>query len=118
MSLSCDCPDGGDYAWYYYTPDDYSTFPPRRRVRCCSCKTLISPGDTVGEFKRSRHPRTDIEERIYGECGEIWLAPNYMCETCTDLYYSLTELGYCITMDEGESMQDLAKQAAEIAKAN
>lgn len=73
MSLSCSCGDydGDDIAWWYNTPDDYTTLQTKMRKRCCSCNELIDLGDTVLKFNRWRNPKTEIEEKIYGEGGEI-----------------------------------------------
>jgi hypothetical protein len=93
-------------------PDDYTTLKTRRRKRCCSCKTLIDVGAVCTEFNRYRHPAYDsIEEKIYGEGGEVPLASYYHCEKCADIYFSLDELGYCISIDE--DMRQLAKEYAE-----
>ena len=34
-----------------------------------------------------------------------------MCETCSDLYFSLLELGFCINL--GDDMSELVKDYAE-----
>lgn len=98
MSLLCDCdidycPEPGDTIWY--PPADYSTLSTTRRKRCCSCKELIDVGALVAEFPRYKVPEWDIEERIYGEDGEIPRASFHMCESCADIYFSIKELDYC-----------------------
>lgn len=99
MSISCSCPENeyepGDT--FYYSPDDYTTFPKRRSVRCRSCNALISPGETVTEWKRFKIPDSDVEVRIYGDDGEVPQASWWMCETCADLAFSLEELGFCVS---------------------
>ena len=100
MSLSCDCdidwyPDPGDVIGY--PPDEYTILDTPRRKRCMSCKELIALGSQVGRFEHYKIPEGDIEERIYGDDGEVPRAPRYMCEACMDIYFSLTELGYCIS---------------------
>ena len=47
------------------------------------------------EFDRWRNPVSDVEERIYGDGGEIQLACWYMCEWCGEMYLNLGALGYC-----------------------
>lgn len=108
MSISCDC-GVGDYEWWYSAPTDFSILKASKRKRCFSCRELINLGADVGKFSNWRIPRTEIEERIYGEEGEILLADTYMCETCIGLFWSMTELGFCISMEKGERMADLAK---------
>ena len=106
MSLSCDC--GGDYDWYYepYEPEDYTTLQTKRRRRCCSCNVLIDIGAICLRFYCHRPPRHDIEEGIYGD--EVPMADKYLCEECSDLYFSFTELGFCINL--GENMLDLVQE--------
>ena len=58
-------------------------------------------------------PYTDIELSIYGEDGEIPLAPFYFCEICADLYFSLFELGFeCL--GPGEDMREMVKEYAVV----
>jgi len=111
MSLSCDC-GYNDFEWFYCGPDDYTLLDTSRRQRCYSCKELIGLGYPVLVFQRYREPKDEIEDRIYGEGGEIALANYYMCEECGDLYWSLVELGFCISFN-GESMQELVRQYNE-----
>lgn len=116
MSLSCECAFDGDYDWYYEPPHDYTNLETKQRRRCCSCKTLINLGSTVAKFYRDRPPKDDIELNIYGEGGEVPLATWYMCEECADLYFSISELGFCINLGN-ESMRYLAKQYHEAYQA-
>jgi hypothetical protein len=75
---------------------------------------LLNAGETVTRFKRTRNARSDVEIAIYGEGDTITLAPKYLCERCSDLYFSLHELGFkCV--DPNENMLDLVKQYAEMA---
>lgn len=119
MSLSCSCDYIGDdtMAWWYDHPSDYTTLKTKRRQRCKSCGELIAVGATVARFRRWREPRSDIEDAIYGEGGEIHLAPYHLCETCADLYFSLMDLGFgCISPED--PMHELVKQYAETYGAN
>jgi hypothetical protein len=113
MPLSCDCGDCGDAEWWYEAPDDYQTMPfRRRRVPCASCGTLIETGATVIGFERSRPARSDVELRIYGEDSDaVRMTPLWHCERCADLWWSLTELGYCVAPDQ--SMLELVREYAE-----
>lgn len=113
MPLTCSCNSGyDDYDWYYRSPDDYYTLQTSRRKRCSSCKVLIDKGAIVTEFERFRIASCDIEEDIYGTCGEIELASYYLCETCADLWFSLYELGFkCVSPDE--NMRELAKMVKQ-----
>lgn len=120
--LSCDCdtdwyPEPGD--WFYDGPSDYTTIrncaPLRtRRMRCCSCKELIDLSAIVIAFPRYKIPGSDVEIKIYGDEGEIPIATRYQCETCADLYFSLTELGFCGL--PGHDQRDLVKEYAAMTK--
>lgn len=114
MSLYCGCeaePEPGmTWSWW---PDDYTDMPFKsRRSRCAdeSCRKLLNPGDIVAAFKRFRVPETDIECAIYGDDGEIPMAPQYLCEECADLFFSLTELGYCLSHNEVRSAHQEYKE--------
>lgn len=108
MPLSCWCSD--DYAWYFYTPDDYSTAPSAGRRKRCSCGQLIEHGSVCLRFSIWRTPHDDIEERIHGD--EVPMADKWLCERCADLFFSFQELGYeCV--HPGENMVELAEQYAD-----
>lgn len=98
MTLSCSCEEGSDDTWWYYPPNGYRVLETRRRRRCCSCNDLISIGAICGEFPRMRSPDGDIEECIYGE--EVPLSPKWQCERCTDLFFSLEDLGFCLRLGD------------------
>lgn len=112
MPLGCGYYDG-DCEWYFVVPDDYSIAQRTKsgRRKKCSCGTLINPGEICLVFDCSRTPRTDIEERIYGD--EVPLANRLLCERCADLYFSFFELGFN-QVSPNESMPDLAKEYAAI----
>lgn len=117
MGLSCECnTDDYDYGdgWYWMKPGGYTELKTTRRKRCCSCQKLIDLNSTVIEFERFRSTHTEIEERIWGD--GIPLCYWYMCECCSDLFFSLDELGYCISL--GDSMKELVKEYQEIKKTN
>lgn len=109
MGLSCSCNDGDDERMFYFCPNDYIKFQRARRVRCCSCKELIDVGAICTKFQRYRSPLYDIEQRIYGD--EVELSEKFMCETCSDLYFSLDELGFCYNL--GDNVHKLVKEYAE-----
>jgi len=109
MSVSCDC-GFGDYGWYYTAPIDFAPLNTSRNKRCFSCKEVIKIGDDCGTFGKTRRTETDIEERIHGD--EIAMADFHMCETCTGLFWAMTEQGYCISLEKGERMSDLTKSLA------
>ena len=118
MGLSCFC-DNDYYEWYFTDPADVANAPvygplsTKRCRRCCSCKERIAVGDTSVRFERFRYAEWGtFEGRIYGEGNEVPMTPWFMCERCADLYYSLTELGFCVSI--GESMLSLAREYAEM----
>ena len=119
MGLTCGCdsdwyPEPGDWFWNN-APSDYVPLPFKKRRKCCSCKTLIDVGALSIEHTRAKVPDSDIEIRIYGDDGEIPVASDWMCESCGDLYFSLSEIGYCVS--PRDDMRELVKDyAAEHTK--
>lgn len=112
MTLSCGCDDSGVHAWYF-EECGFSTLKTTRGRRCRSCKTPIKPGATCLELARDRAPRTDLEERIYGD--EVPLATWYLCERCGGIFLSLEELGFCVQPSESMDAQ-LAEYHRDYAK--
>lgn len=117
MSLSCDCdidwsPEPGDLSWC--DPGDFTKLKTKKRRRCKSCKSLINVGSDVAKFERYRTPSHVIDIVIYGEDGEIPLAPHYLCDECAGLYFSLKDLGYC--MHYADNMRDLVAEYANMQR--
>ena len=106
MSLSCACDwDGDDPEWYWWPPKDYTVYRKLRGQYCCSrrCTHMIGYGQTVGEVTRSRQPTEWELDNLcnWGDEGDPeykWLASSYMCERCTDLFFSFEDLGFeCVS---------------------
>lgn len=116
MSLTCSCDIDYEDGWWYWVPEDYTTLNTSRRKRCCSCHELVEMGSTCAKFVRQRGPRTDIEENIHGD--EVPLAPYYMCEECSDLFFSLSELGFCLNIGGNQNMHTLVAEYADQYGAN
>ena len=95
MPLTCSCSD--DYDWFYNAPEFYQLFDMKRRKKCCSCGDLIDIGSYCGKFD-------SYEFDEYGDEKDV--APHWMCETCTDIFFILEELGYCIVL-VSDNMKDL-----------
>ena len=97
MGLSCGCGALEDYAWMHYGPSDFMPFKEhgeyKRRKRCASCGELIEFDAECVRYDRVRAPRSDYEERRFGD--EIGIAPIFHCEKCAEIYIPLWELGYC-----------------------
>ena len=114
MTLSCTCGDwdGEPGTWAYYPPKDFSILKTTRRKRCKSCNGLIDLGATCLEFPRIRAPYEGVEEKIYGECGEIPIASYFMCEACGEIWLNLSDLGYCMQPrdDMREALKDYQKE--------
>lgn len=109
MTLSCSCPtDGCD--WYYWPPKDFINFPHKRRKRCISCTKLIDNNAPCAEFDRWRSSYTYIEERIYGD--EVPLAPVYACQECAEIFFNLTDIGYCINL--GYNLHEVLEEYWEL----
>ena len=111
MSLSCYCeyePEPGDVVWDM--PSDYKPLDTKTPRKCCSCRSKLKQGITVVEFPRYKVPDCDYEIARFGEEFEDGpkRASRWMCEECGDLYYSLTELGYCVNPEEDQ--RELVKE--------
>ncbi len=115
MSLPCYCDfDGVDAPWYFLPANDYEALGTKRRQRCRSCKELIDLGAICLRFARTREARDAVEERIYGENDPeaIALADWYFCERCADLFLSLEELGFCLSIED--DMRQVVKEYASM----
>lgn len=114
MSLSCAC-DWRSGDWTYFDPDDYSTTPKQgHRKRCCSCQEQIPLAAISTEFLRVRSTQIGMEFFGFGpSAGADKPLPSWwMCERCSDLYFSLLDLGFCITLGE-DDMRELVKEYAQ-----
>ena len=115
MGLSCCCGYEREPGMRLaYGPDDYEELSARRRQRCMSCTGLIDVGAIAARITMVRIAGNEIEERIYGEGGEIPLADKWLCERCADLYFSLDELGFCV--NPHDDMRELVEEYAEMAR--
>jgi hypothetical protein len=118
MSVACDCSTDGD--WYYYGPSDFQVLDTKRSRKCYSCGERIAVGDECASFPRYRPARDDfsrasyIEQTIYGD--EVPVATWYACETCAGVYFSITELGYCVMIGDGMTMKQNAQQVGAIER--
>ena len=97
--LTCTCNEWEGDGPCWFSPDDFQKLNTSMRKRCWSCGSLINMESECLEFERMRPPRDEIEDRIWGEDGEIPLASYWMCESCGEIYLNLTAIGYCINMD-------------------
>lgn len=96
MSLSCECDfDGDGWTYTHAMPLDFIPLKTKRAHRCCSCKTLVRPGEDIVELDRYRPARNYIEERIYGESCDVPMASWILCEECGGLFMAIHDLGIC-----------------------
>ena len=115
MSLSCYC-ESDDADWWFEPAADFSFLGTKRARKCCSCNARLKPGDEVLKFTRWRNPAYgSIEEKIFGEYSEIYMADWFMCEACGGLYMALSELGFCVSLGD-DNMADLAKEYGEMQR--
>ena len=130
MSISCGCDyDGGDeFAWYYHinAPKPLET---KRSRKCCSCSERIHPGKQSSEVVRWRNPRDEIEEKIYGNGGEISVSSWYLCPHCSGLAEIIQNQGACFDIGydiesqliefitDGEECRDGGDPAAHLLSA-
>lgn len=106
--LSCDC--AWESEWWYIAPPDFSKFSASKRKRCVSCKNLIDIGSVCVRLECFRNALSDIEERISG-C-EVQLADKYLCESCGEIFFNLSALGYCMGL--GDDMREELKEYWEL----
>lgn len=102
MPLTCECSD--DYEFMYMPPDDYGTL--QKPATCSSCRRAMSLGETVAVFSTMWYDDNGEEE--YGD-------DMVMCEECSDLFFSLEELGFCVGPEE--NMKHLLKEYVELRAA-
>ena len=94
MSLSCDCQGFDTTSWFYHEYSEwFIPYPNKRRKGCANCKKLIAKDDDCIKFERAR-------EDMFGEW--IHLAPKYLCERCGEIFLTLSNLGYCLRLGQGE----------------
>lgn len=116
MSLSCEC-DWDDPDWWYDDSRPVEPLATKRSRRCVSCNDRIKVGDDCKEFTRWRHARYDtIEERIYGEGGEVPMASWYLCDRCAGLYESLDDLGFCGLLGEKHDLRETCREYADMQR--
>jgi hypothetical protein len=107
--LVCNCDYGDDVAWWYEGGGEVKPLNTKRMRRCCSCKERIAVGDDCMAFPRWRTPKYgSIEERIFGEGGEVWLSTWYLCDRCAGLYESLDGLGFCNLL--GQDLREVCRE--------
>lgn len=112
MSLSCSCGEWEGEGIGWDIPDNFTKLNTKRAKRCQSCNRLIKVGDECLEFTRFRATRDEIEYKIYGEDGIVYLASYYFCEECGEIYLNLENLGFCIDISE-DNMQSLLEEYQE-----
>lgn len=112
MPLTCSCDDP---AWFFAPPGDDDFDLPlatKRGRRCPSCKTWVRVGEPATRFQRWRYASGHVEERIYGEWGEVPMPDLYLCERCAELYSNLEALGFCVGPDE--NLLETTREYAEV----
>jgi hypothetical protein len=119
VSLSCSCEWGDEESdWYWWPPKEYSEYKRKRGVKCCcdGCDTLIRRSAVTGIVRRTRSGTMWEDDHGVGFVDDpesVNLANAYMCEECTDMYFSLDDLGFeCVT--PYENMRDLCKEYNEV----
>ena len=107
MSLFCDAggydTDGADWWWYQLAAE--APLETKRSRKCCSCGAKVCVGETARKVRRYR-PATEWEEMRGIACDEVPMTDWYLCEACGDLADSISELGFCYTLGNGESLKD------------
>jgi hypothetical protein len=73
---------------------------------------LINQGQECVRFERFRYAKDWVEENIYGDGNEIYMAPWYYCEKCGEQFLNLNAYGYCVPI--GENVFGLLKEHREM----
>ena len=128
MTLSCDCDyDYSDCDFWYEQPNDFVKFKGSKDTKCCSCNKLIEKNNTCLEFERYRNYDEELDDiDDEDEDGEYVDHSNhpvridnlFMCEACGEIYLNLTDIGYCVSIDDRMSvlMEEYKKMVTENAE--
>lgn len=121
MSLACsfdnELDDPSDYAWIWEGVGEIKPLGTKRSRRCQSCKRKITVGENAAEIARWRAPKSDIEMKIYGEDGQVYISPWWYCDKCANQAAALEDLGFTWNMSS-DCMADLIKEYNVIYQAN
>ena len=106
--ISCDC--SGDFDnWVEQYGEDFLTLDTIRSRKCASCGEKIEVGEEALHFLSYRQPRSDYEERRFGE--SVSMANLYLCESCGEIWLNLNAIGLCVTFGD---MRDAQKEYWEL----
>lgn len=109
MGISCACDYGlDDCSWYYEVHDEAKVYDWKRARKCCSCKAKLRPGTKAHCINRWRAPVSEVEENIYGEGGEVYLADWWFCERCYAIYAAFERVKVCVDLTS-DLREDLAE---------
>jgi len=108
MGISCAC-EFDDPDWYYEVHDQPCVLDTKRFRKCVSCRAKIVIGGTAHKVHRWRSPRDEVEERIFGEGGEVYMADWYLCLTCAAIYHALEKVNACVNLGE-DNLHDCLKE--------
>lgn len=73
-----------------------------------SCGELINTNEYVAKFHVFRGPNSYYEINRFGEHEEIPMAPRYFCGHCSEIFFNLEDLGFCV--NSSENMKDLLRE--------
>lgn len=108
MGLSCAC-DVDDCEWWYEVVTRAEPLDTKRSRKCVSCHTRIAVGDPAYRITRWREAREGVEERIWGECGEVYMADWYFCPVCASIYHALERINVCFDLGADDLREILAE---------
>lgn len=103
VELDCECGDPYDCEWYFLSPDKGEEFEPFQEsepCKCGSCKRYIQIGEDCIKF-----PCYNANECAVDENGEELDEDrlefiSYLCSDCGEQWLNLTDIGYCIPINE------------------
>lgn len=102
MPLTCECPgfDGADSNWYEDEVMDYVYNGAAGDDNCSSCYAAMRPGE-VGSNRSKMGYEEDLDWSGDSEFGkEMFIEDVWLCNWCSNVYESLSELGFCVGPEE------------------
>ena len=106
--ISCDC-DGDFDNWVELYVEEFLPLDTKRSRKCASCGEKIAVGEHSLHFLSYRQPRSDYEERRFGE--SVPMASQYFCESCGEIWLNLDAVGLCVVFGD---MRDAQKEYWEL----
>ena len=109
MGISCECNADYEAEWWWEVHHAPTILDTKRSRKCISCGEKLQPDSAVYKVFRWRNPKTEIEERIFGEGGEVYMADWHLCLSCAAIYHALQRVKVCVNLGEDNLHDYLAE---------